>query len=169
VTQNDPFITKTVNPPFSLPGEPVTWTITVFNPGNAPATNITVTDPLPAEVEIISVNATSGTVSHSGQTVNFTLPVLAGGQQATITINSRVRSTVAVPFILTNVATLTNAENTTPRTGEATVLSVGHLPKTGETPWWRMPVLVLVSAIGAWGLLRLSIRLYHLFFRAMPT
>src|SRR5690606_16775441 len=80
----DPFITKSVNPPFAVPGEQVTWTITVTNPGTVPATNITVTDNLPGEVAIQSVNASSGTVSFSGQTVTFTMPSLGGGQAVVI-------------------------------------------------------------------------------------
>ena len=146
----DPIIAKNVDAPFAQPGGSVTWTITITNPNSVAVHNITVTDDSPEEVEIVSVTATAGNVSSSGQTVNFTLATLAAGQSVTITINTRVRADVDVPFVISNLASLTNAENMTPRTAQATVMSATELPGTGESPWWRLPFLMLT--IGAVGL-----------------
>lgn len=139
----DPFITKSVNPPFAIPGESATWTITISNPGSIAINNVQVTDTMPAEVEILSVSATAGSVSHSGQTVSFSIGSLAPGQSVTITVQTRVRDNVAVPFIITNQACMTSTEHPDARCASATLTSVGQLPATGQSPWspWRVPLL----------------------------
>jgi uncharacterized repeat protein (TIGR01451 family) len=157
----DPFITKNVNPPFVQPGELVTWTIIVTNPGTLPATNITVNDNMPNEVEVLTVSATAGTISFSGQAVSFNIATLVGGQSVTITINTRVRSSVASPFTIINTASVTNAENPTARSTQASLFSPTSLPQTGETPWWRLPLLAVISAalgIVIWGGYQLAMR-----------
>jgi uncharacterized repeat protein (TIGR01451 family)/LPXTG-motif cell wall-anchored protein len=130
------FINKSVSPPFALPGDPVTWTITITNPASTPATGVTVTDNLPAQLEILSVSASSGTASFNGQTVNFAQPSLAAGGSITITVQTRVRANAAIPFTISNLASLRTNENPDPRTARATLSSVGSLPNTGESPWW---------------------------------
>ncbi|MFN8375371.1 MAG: DUF11 domain-containing protein [Anaerolineae bacterium] len=141
----DPVITKSVTPPFSQPGELVTWTITVQNPGSIPVTNVVTVDNMPPEVQIISVTSTMGTTSVSGQTVMLTLPVLNPGQSATITITTRVRANVVTPFTIINTASISNAENQTPRFAQAQLISAAHLPVTGESPWWQPVLLLLVG------------------------
>jgi uncharacterized repeat protein (TIGR01451 family) len=158
VVQVNPVITKSADPPFAIPGEAVTWLITVTNPDSIPATNVVAQDTLPPELQILSASTTAGTASVSGQTVTLTLASLAPGQSVTVTIHTKVRENTPVPFVITNVASLTNAENMTPRTAQATVVSASQLPTTGETPWWRAPLLALlgglvVSALG-WALLK---------------
>ncbi len=154
----DPFITKSVNPPFAIPGESATWTITISNPGSIPINNVQVTDTLPAEVEILSVSASAGSVSHSGQTVSFSIGSLAPGQSVTITVQTRVRDNVAVPFIITNQACMTSTEHPDARCASATLTSVGQLPATGQSPWspWRVPL-----AAGAAGLALMAASLWR--------
>jgi uncharacterized repeat protein (TIGR01451 family) len=149
-------ISKSVNPPFALPGDTVTWTITVNNPNSTPLTNVSVTDNMPNEVEIISVSATSGNVSFSGQTVTFNQATMAPGASATITVVTRVRGNVTTPFDINNLATLTATELPNPLTASANVISAGELPGTGESPWsrWRAPILALAAGVfvltGVW-------------------
>ncbi|MBL8162683.1 MAG: DUF11 domain-containing protein [Anaerolineae bacterium] len=147
----DPFLTKIANPPFALPGELVTWTITVTNPSSVPATNVVVTDNMPPEVEILSVDPASA--SFSGQNVSLTIPTLNPGASVTLTIRTRVRANASVPFIITNVASLNNGKS-----ASATVSSVRRLPSTGETPYWRDPLLTLLAAGFGLALLRLRKR-----------
>lgn len=146
----DPFITKRVEPPFALPGEPATWFITVTNPGSIAVNNISITDQMPAEVEILSVTTTTGSASFSGQTVSFTLSSLAPGASATITVNTRVRPGVATPFAATNRACM-SADNAASECATATLTSVSSLPATGESPtlyYAAVLVFVLLLANG---------------------
>lgn len=142
----DPFIAKVANPPFALPGQNVTFTVTVTNPSAVPATNVVVNDPIPNELEVLSASATGGSTSVSGQTVTLTIPTLNPGATVTLTIQTRVRANVATPFNITNIASLNNG-----KTASASVISVGRLPATGETPLWRGWILAL-SIIGLAGL-----------------
>lgn len=147
----DPFITKTVSPPFALPGQSVTFTVTVTNPSTVAATNVVVNDPIPNELEILSASATGGSTNVSGQNVTLTIPTLSPGATVTLTIQTRVRPGVATPFSITNVASLNNG-----KTASATLLSVASLPATGETPWWRDWLMALAAlAIGGGLLYRL--------------
>jgi uncharacterized repeat protein (TIGR01451 family) len=141
-------ITKSVNPPFAMPGDTVTWTITVTNPNNFPLTNVSVTDTMPSEVEIISVSSSSGNASFSGQTVTFTQGTMAAGASATINVVTRVRPNVNVPFTISNGATLTASE-LGPLFASAQLISAGELPGTGESPWsrWRIPIFALAGGV----------------------
>jgi uncharacterized repeat protein (TIGR01451 family) len=141
-------ITKSVNPPFAMPGDRVTWTITVTNPNNFPLTNVSVTDNMPNEVEILSVSASSGNASFSGQTVTFTQGTMAAGETVTINVVTRVRPNVNVPFTISNGATLTSAE-VGPLFASADLVSAGELPGTGESPWsrWRIPIFALAGGV----------------------
>lgn len=142
----DPVISKSASPPFALPGDIVTFTVTVTNPSAVAATNVVVTDPIPNELEIISVSSTGGSTNTSGQTVTLTIPTLNPGTTVTMTIQTRVRAGTAVPFNITNVASLNNG-----KTASASVSSVGRLPSTGETPFWRDWLL-----FGAFGIIFLG-------------
>lgn len=154
---SDPVITKQVQPPFALPGDTVTYTIVVRNPGPGTATNILVVDDLPRELEIVSARASRGRVQFGGQNVRLTLDSLGPGESVTVTLVVRVRPTVAVPFSILNLASLTTDQVTTPRTTSVRLLSVGSLPATGETPFWHSGLLLLALAAslsGAWWALR---------------
>lgn len=139
-----PVITKSVNPPFAQPGAAVVWTIVVSNPTTNPITNLRVVDTLPAQIEPLSVNVPTGAASISGQVVTFTLDSLAPGGSVQITVNSRIRSSAQVPYVLENNACLTAAQQPNPLCARATVSSAGSLPSTGESPWsgWQAPLVV---------------------------
>lgn len=147
-TLTDPFVVtliKNVNPPFATRGDEVVWTITVSNPDpTLPAVNIAVVDVVPAQFEIVSVSASAGTVSFSGQQVNFTLAFLGVGQSVDITIVSRVRSDAPLPFIARNSVTLTG-DGLPPRSAQATVVSASSLPATGErsVAWWMVAAMLV--------------------------
>lgn len=140
LTLEDPFITKSVNPPFTRPGEIVTWTIIITNPGSLPFNNAIMTDNLPAQVQILSTSTTSGSVSFNGQQVTFQQAVVNPGQSVTITVTTRVRDNVAMPFILTNVACLNNAIN---QCAQASTVGALTLPATGQSPWSEMRAALL--------------------------
>jgi uncharacterized repeat protein (TIGR01451 family) len=60
-----------------LVGQPVTFTVTVTNWGPSASTNITLVDTLPAGITLVSSNATQGTITRSGSTLNWNVGSLA--------------------------------------------------------------------------------------------
>lgn len=151
-------VSKSANPPFAGPGDTVTWTLTATASGSVPSTNIQIVDNLPAELEYVSHSASSGSVSVSGQDVTWSIPILNPGQSATLTIITRIRSTVQPPFQIINVVSV--SENGMAGTSAtAPLLSARRLPSTGETPWlaWLALTLLVVGA-GVIGVLASRLR-----------
>lgn len=144
---SDPTIRKSVEPPFAAPGDTVVYSIVVHNPGPSRVTGIRVVDTMPAELEILRAQTTSGTVSFGGQTVTLLAADLDPGETITVTVTARIRPTVPVPFSIRNISALTNNENPTPRYSSAIVLSVGNLPSTGESPRWITDLFLIVAAL----------------------
>ncbi len=92
-------------------GQTYAYTIAVDNAGPSPATNVVVTDVLPAGLQFVSAvdgsNATIG--SANGQTYTATIPTLASGQTVTITLTVRVRSSATGDVVNTATVTANNA------------------------------------------------------------
>lgn len=143
----DPYINKSVSPPFALPGEDVVWTITITNPDDLPITNVQVIDTLPAELQIISISASDGEVFFYGQTVEFNINPLEAGQTVTIRVVSRVRDSAVPPYIFRNNAVMTG-DGIPPKRADASIASVRTLPSTGETPGTRGMFFILILMIG---------------------
>jgi uncharacterized repeat protein (TIGR01451 family) len=139
---NSPYISKRVEPPFALPGDTIVWSITVTNPGDEPLTNIIAEDRLPDALEIISISASSGTVTRFGQLVRLTQSVLGSHQSATVEITARVSENAPIPFIIRNLSCVLTNELSDPACSQSTVISVTSLPITGESHWskWRLPI-----------------------------
>jgi uncharacterized repeat protein (TIGR01451 family) len=154
-------ISKTVNPPFALPGASVTWTVSIANNSGANVDNLTVTDTLPDQLRLVSATSSAGTVSTSGQTVSVNLGTLGSGQNVTITIASAIREEVQPPYVITNSACLSTGQ-----CAQAQVISINTLPSTGESRWsqWRGPIfigglaLILVLSALVDGFFRLVLR-----------
>src|SRR5690606_25746042 len=104
--RQDDFIRKSVNNPFAVPGDEVIWTITISNPAVIPLMNVVVKDTLDSALELLSATASAGTVTTSGQDITYTQASLAPGASVTITIRARVRANAAVPFVITNAASM---------------------------------------------------------------
>jgi len=68
-------------------GDTITYTVQLFNLGTAAATNVTVTDSLPANVEFVSATPAAGTTfTPSASGGDWTVPVIAPGQTLVLTI-----------------------------------------------------------------------------------
>jgi uncharacterized repeat protein (TIGR01451 family) len=70
-------------------GEDFTYTLTLTRTGPGQADNIVVNDRLPNELEFVSANPSVG--SYDETTGDWTIPSLAGGTQAVLTITVRLR------------------------------------------------------------------------------
>lgn len=146
-----PRITKTVSPPFAQPGETVIWRVMIDNPSGVTINNLVMTDSMPAQLTVLTAVGSIGSTSINGQQVQYSIPSLAPGQSATLTVTSRVRADAVVPFILENRACVVSDSNATPLCDSANVLSVAELPATGQSPytdsqqlWWMLMGLVVV-------------------------
>jgi uncharacterized repeat protein (TIGR01451 family) len=83
----------------------MTWVLTVTNVGTATASDVDVTDPLPAGTTLVSATSTAGTCT-GGEIVSCAVGALAPQQTATITI---VATAPLAPTQITNTATVTNS------------------------------------------------------------
>ncbi|MBO9309783.1 MAG: DUF11 domain-containing protein, partial [Chloroflexi bacterium] len=130
----DPVIVKLVDPALALPGELVTYTLTVTNPSNAPASAVVVSDTVPAVLQIISATATQGTFTISGQVVIFNVGTVNPGQVVTLTVTARLRDDAPAPSDVTNTGELRH-QTGNPRTSSAVLrITRGRLPATGLPP-----------------------------------
>ena len=99
----DMAIVKTGSPNPVTQGTPLTYTLTVTNNGPASATNVTVTDTLPAALTYLQTTTTQGSCSEAGGTVTCLLGPMANAATATISILTIPNT----PGIVTNIATVT--------------------------------------------------------------
>jgi uncharacterized repeat protein (TIGR01451 family) len=104
-------IVKTATPTPTVPqGNTVTYTLAVTNNGPASATNVTVTDALPATLTYLSATPTgTGACSEADGSVTCLLGTMANGGSATVT----VLTIAGAPGVITNTASV-NADQTDP-------------------------------------------------------
>lgn len=99
-------LTKTTAMNTATTGSTVTYTITVGSNGPSTASNVVVTDVLPAGLQFVSATPTQGTCSGT-TTVTCSLGSLAAGGSATITLRALVTASTGT---IANTATVTAAE-----------------------------------------------------------
>lgn len=85
-------IEKTTSETELVPGQNVTYIITVDNAGPSPATNVVVTDVIPTGLSLISVTPSQGTCSGT-TTVTCSMGTLNAGASATVTLIAEVTAT----------------------------------------------------------------------------
>ena len=133
-TISDPAVTKTGNPPTAVVGDIVTFTIVVTNNGTANADSVTLTDPIPAFLDIVNVTAVpaaGATVSIVGNTVTVSFGTLTPGETYTVTITTVVNSLGAPPGG-TNTATVTTTSADADPNNNASAALVTIVTATGE-------------------------------------
>ena len=89
----DPNIALTAQLPsgsIGLPGERITWFITVSNDGVVSGTNVVVSDTLQPELRVDYAHTQRGGFAINDQMVVFTIPVLEPGQTVQMQINTTV-------------------------------------------------------------------------------
>ncbi|MFO0868385.1 MAG: DUF11 domain-containing protein [Pirellulales bacterium] len=117
--QADLAITKTVSPTTAGVNQETVFTLTIQNNGPANATNVQVTDVLPAGLTFVGVDsATSGTYNNTtGIWTVGSLSATAGQNTATLKIRARSTGTVNA---VTNTATITQSSQFDPVTNNNT-------------------------------------------------
>jgi uncharacterized repeat protein (TIGR01451 family) len=103
-------VAKTVNHPAPNVGDTISFVVTLTNKGPDAATDVSVTDLLPAGLNFISAIPSLG--SYDSATGLWTVAKLAAGGRATLTLNAEVIS----PSAQTNTATITSADQFDPNT-----------------------------------------------------
>jgi uncharacterized repeat protein (TIGR01451 family) len=149
----DPAITKSGDPAFAAVGDRVTFTITVVNPNDVPLPAVTVTDPLPAQLDFLDGTTTSGALTYdaAARAVVVVTAPLAARQEVVIVIQTRVNALGQPPDTTTNIATLSRTSaaglGLTVQSDAALVQFVpASLPDTGYGPGPRERVLLAGAA-----------------------
>ncbi len=104
-------IDKTVYPVSGAPGKLMIYAINYRNVGNAPATNVTITESLPAEVEFYFANPSPTSGNNT-----WVIPVLEKGVEGSITVVVKIKDNVPLGTIVQNVATISSNETPTKQT-----------------------------------------------------
>lgn len=111
-------VTKSDAPDPVVHKKPLVYTLTIANAGPSNATNVVLTDVLPASVMFTSASPSQGTCSESGGTVTCSLGAIAAGGAATVSIK-------VVPTtggVITNTASVT-ADEPDPDTANNTAVA----------------------------------------------
>ncbi len=151
------------DPGLVLPGETVTFVITLTNTGTAAATGLTVVDALPDPLLFIAANAGQNAFQVNGNTVTFTPGSLDPGQSITLSVVARVRADVRPPIDIINVAVVFDGRGRANRASVLLRVTTGMLPGTGEHPdepsaqGW-LPIILVSAASLAAGLVQRAIR-----------
>jgi uncharacterized repeat protein (TIGR01451 family)/uncharacterized delta-60 repeat protein len=108
-------ISKNVSPSSAVPGDTVTYTISVTNLGPDSANNVQVNDVLPGDLTFVSCSASNGGVctgSGNSRVVDYT----ALASSSIITIQATLNSGVADGATISNTATVTSTSPVDPDT-----------------------------------------------------
>ena len=112
--QADVMVAKQVSNPTPNVGDQIVYTITVFNAGPNAATGVQVTDLLPAGVSFVSANPSQG--SYDNGTGSWDVGAITTATPATLAITVTVVNVAQA----TNTATITDADQFDPNTGNNT-------------------------------------------------
>lgn len=132
ITQGPPDVTVSSTWPTAAkpaPGSEFTYTISYANMGADDASDVTITDSLPADVTLVSASAPDASFNHatSGNLV-WSVPALASLDTGTIELRVRVGAKVAPGTALLNQVTISSnpADSPTTNNSEVKVLVVGQ-------------------------------------------
>jgi uncharacterized repeat protein (TIGR01451 family) len=143
-----------------LPGEQITWIVTVTNEGAAPGSDLVVTDTIRSELRLDSAETDHGSFTIEAQRVIFTIPVLNPGESAQMRITTTVLQGPA-DGPLTNTAQLLAgggaisiravAELPVPTALPATGYAPIHLPGENDPSIFEVGLLAFAIVAGtAW-------------------
>jgi uncharacterized repeat protein (TIGR01451 family) len=120
-------VSKSASPNPVVAGDPLTYTITLTNGGPSSASNVVLTDPLPAGFTA-TLPAPSGCTISAAAVLNCTYATLAPGVPVVVTVNGLLGSAVA-PGPMTNTASATSS---TPEANPADNVSTAVVQVTAK-------------------------------------
>ena len=163
-TQNtraaDPVLSMAADPQLAEPGEIVTFTITIINHGDMPATNVIVSDPLESALQIGSAAASQGIFTINGQSVLFTVGSINPAQTVTLKVLTHVRGNVVPPMDVINTVRLDYVQGSRRIMSVTIHITRGNLPATGEHPY-DAPDVLLPLVVGGLLVSLLGVRRYQ--------
>jgi uncharacterized repeat protein (TIGR01451 family) len=104
-------------------GESLVYTIIVSNTGVSTATNVGLSDPIPANLTFVSVTSSAGTFSNQSGTITGTIPTLVQGTPVTVTVTTTVNNNTPDNTTISNTATVTAAGESNTNNNTATVVA----------------------------------------------
>lgn len=137
-----------------LPGEQITWIVTLGNIGATSGTDITLTDQVHEQLRIDSVEVDRGEFAISGQVVVFKLASISPGEQVQMRINTTLLSTPPGGSVGNRVELEAGSPSgAIEDTALAEVFVPTGLPETGYPPDKRLPgagepSVLLVALLG---------------------
>ena len=137
---------KSVSPATVDLGANATWTIAVQNLGPQAASNVVITDPVPARFQPLSASGSGWACSIAGQNVNCTRPSLASGASAPIALVTKAMSVGNATNTCTKSATEADA-NPSNDTCSASAAVVDH---SNIVVTKSAPAIVLTGAPITW-------------------
>jgi uncharacterized repeat protein (TIGR01451 family) len=140
----DVSIVKSTTANQAVTGSNITYTILVSNAGPSPATNVIVTDDLPAGLTFVSATPSQGTCN-AADPVSCNLGTIPSGANATITLVANVTATTGT---VANTASVTSTEgggdtSTTPSIPVVITAEFTQVPTLSE---WALIALALAIA-----------------------
>ena len=126
-------LTKSVKPTTALPGQPITYTLTIASQGLTPSGEIIVTDQLPAELTLLGANASGATLTPvvGSVTPAWKLQGYNGANGAKLTLRAQVDPTLSANLTIPNSATVANATDATPANNQGTANLQVNVPVVG--------------------------------------
>jgi uncharacterized repeat protein (TIGR01451 family) len=130
----DVTIAKTATPSVSV-GETITYVVTASNAGDfATDQTVTVTDPLPAAVQFLSVTPGAGWTCNSAQNLTCTLSGSLAAHASASPITITAKALEAAKPSVTNTATVNTPDDSNPNNNQASATTtVGAAPQTDVT------------------------------------
>jgi uncharacterized repeat protein (TIGR01451 family) len=146
---NDPLIAKSASVQTAQVGDPVQFTITVFNPNSVTLPNVVVTDTLPAQLDFVSASVSQGsfTFDAGSHIVTFNVNDLGALQSATLVMQTVVNDKGQPGDVLRNVAVVSVNGQAKGQAEAAVQLIPGLIPVTGLGPRWNESALIMVLAL----------------------
>ncbi len=158
----DPQLSKTGLPSCCEPGDEVVYTIVATNVGTAPATNVIISDTIPAELALQDVTTSKGTVTIQGNYFEVRVGVIDPGEIVTVVARASVLEGARDGAIVTNTADLRSDQGDRQASDDLMLRDPGgcepppELPDTGipvpepevGTPQWPLVAGLLLLLLG---------------------